>query len=70
MEIFNFDLIVSIYQDQLKNLPCLVYYLDEVFVCTISILLIQKREKDALKLIDVAQKICNSFEMNQTRAKL
>lgn len=54
MEIFNFDLITSIYQDQLKNIPCLAYFLDELYVCTISILIIQKREKDAIKLIDVA----------------
>ena len=61
---------ISIYKDHLKNFPFLSYFLDEVYVCTISILIILKREKDALKLIDVAQKICNSFQMNQCRAKL
>ena len=40
MEIFNFDLITSIFKDQLKRLPCVIEYLDEVYICTISILLI------------------------------
>ena len=70
MEAFDFDNVTSILNGQTKKIECVKIYLDELYTCFISLLLIFNRQNDAMTNIDMAIKICSHFKMDTTIAKL
>ena len=51
------------FPNKLKSLPHLVQFLDEVFICYISILISVSQEQDAYTAIDKAERICQYLDM-------
>lgn len=70
MEAFDFDNVTSILENHIKKIQCVTIFLDELYTCFISLLLIFNRQNDAMTAIDMAIRICSHFEMEITIAKL
>ena len=69
---FDFNDITNIYEGKLEKIENknVLKYLDELFCCYVSILIMENRDKEAKNMINKANDICDYFKMQQTSAKL
>ena len=61
VQFFDYDLITSIFNDQNDEDSMSVDFLDEIFICAVSILIFKKDNYTVLRAIESAIKICEKF---------
>ena len=70
MQFYNYDLITQTFYDEYDIDPNFIMYLDEIFVCSVSVMIFKKDNQTVLEAIELALKLCEKFEMKETISKL